>query len=970
LKPKEISLENEPAFAHLKKAGPDPGPGPGPGSAPSVPSAQIQDESSIQFKGSYANKLKNPKNWYIVGSEKLPLEVLKEGPQIGILHPNIDKYFAQDSQNLVVNDHTVWKLITKKDTLNATGFLRIAVENRKRYQADSFLAAIAPFYGEDSSIKMRKSILEKLAPSVFISLNYGNFLFDFYNPAIPYDSKDNLVLMNFSKQLHTYTGVGIKKEAIIRCFKAYTNFKLFMNDPTKTKEFRHFAKFLTLPKMLNWIDKDESVLENGIIFIILELSEKDGSLQVRCPPYGISPMEAERCDVAFIIHYSSGIWEPVLYTDNYTKMVNNQEVKINETYMVFRREAQPVWPDIIKKRVKEYEEMCYSSGLGFYTDSPSLNPNTLLPLSVAMKIRGAEVKAVLRDFYNHISSLLFENEEGQIILVPVIDDGYLNPDLSIELDWQNFMTKLATVSDVTAFYNTHLKVVLDTQPTEISQSYQIDRLIRLDKTVTIRDDIYAIHLANGLFVPVKKSDDNQLPIEEGQQVYWDIDRKLVYGTKEPVATIEVSYQDFEEIYQHLRYSFANWYAALDSSKTTLKKEITEILFHNGKPNNSISLYEKRQRLLIKVGTVILSWLDSSIPQINKKASLKRVDCRLLVKDQCSNRCVWKSESESCLLHVPEKYDVGTNTQVNAKTLMVKKLIEELIRFPLKREELLKKKVGQYIKLNEAFLSGNEYILPENTVEWSELLRFEWRKNDTEKPKYIEELTSIHGEEAAQKAEIKNSRNIEEELDQAIGAPAPAPAPAPETPTPTLEATPVSETPTTVSETPTPVATLAPIWEIKPFPEIIAKYMNYKPSLNTFTYFESSSMSILPIIEFLGISLDDLNENGQDFDSLILSSQEVCDYVASRLKFSIIQVAYSENTPVEPEIIISIVSVDNKTDLPFLFIVQLDNGEVGMISSSSETILPIDKKIFLGYKNIMRKIIDARKSHFQVISNLQ
>jgi hypothetical protein len=967
LKPKEISLDNEPAFAHLKKAAPV-------ASASASASAQIQDESSIQFKGSYANKLKNPKNWYIVGSEKLPLEVLKEGPQIGILHPNIDKYFAQDSQNLVVNDHTVWKLITKKDNVNATGFLRIAVENRKRYQADSFLSAIAPFYGEDSSIKMRKSILEKLVPSVFISLNYGNFLFDFYNPAIPYDSKDLAALMSFSKQLHMYAGTGIKKEALLRCWKAYTNFKIFMNDPTKTKEFRHFAKFLTLPNMLNWIDKDESVLQNGIIFIILELSEKDGSLQVRCPPYGISPMEAERCDVAFIIHYSSGIWEPILYTDNYTKTVEGEEVKISETYMVFRRDAQDVWPQIVKKRVKEYQEMCYSSGLGFYTDSPSLNPKTLLPLSIAMKIRGAEVKAVLRDFYNHISSLLFENDKG-LILVPVIDDGTINPDLGIELDWQNFMSKLATSSDVTQFYNTHLKAILDTQPPEIIQSYQIERLIRLDKTVTIRDDIYAIHLANGLFVPVKKSEDNQLPIEEGQEVYWDIDRKLVYGTKEPAASIYVSYQDFEEIYQHLRYSFANWYAALDTTKTNLKKEITEILFHNGKPNNYISLYEKRQRLLIKVGTVILSWLDSSIPQIDKKASLKRVDCRLLVKDQCSNRCVWKSESESCLLHVPEKYDVGTNTQVNAKTLMVKKLIEELIRFPLKREELLKKRVSQYIKLNEAFLSGNEYILPENSVEWSELLRFEWRKNDTEKPKYIEEITSIHPK---MKELSHNSINIEDDLDQALGVPqsqapesASAPAPQPEAAASASASASQHEAPASASASaPQDEAPAASIWEIKPFPEIIAKYMNYKPTLNKFTYFESSSMSILPIIEFLGISLDDLNENGQDFDSLILSSQEVCDYVASRLKFSILQVAYSENTPVDPEITISIVSVDNKTDLPFLFIVQLDNGEVGMISSSSETILPIDKKIFLGYKNIMRKIIDARKSHFQVISNLQ
>ena len=702
---------------------------------------QQEEEPIVQHEVDYKKKLGNTKSWYIVGAEKLPLEVLVEGPQIGILPESVDKFFAQDSlKDLVVNDHTVWKLITKNGLPNASGFLRIAVENKKRYQPESFLAAIAPFYGENSVAGIKRRILEFIQPILFMSLNYGNFLFDFFDPTTP--TPPPFVLREFAvKRLMLDQGIGIQKEAVVRAWKGFKAFEAFMGNTSKTKEFRHFAKFLTLPNLLYWEDKDKSILANGIIFIILEVSSKDSSLEVRCPPYGISPADAARCDVGFIIHYTSGIWEPVIYTNNDA----SPQHKKSETYMVFRRDAQAGWPSIVKKRVQEYEAMCHSSGLGIYTDSMNLSSNTLLPISKVIQIQAAQAfpRAILRDTYNHVSSVLFRIDTG-FVLVPVIDDGSVYPNMNIELDWRNFMRDLAPGSAAVQFYETTLKALLDTQPQEISNSYMIQNIIRLDKTVPDRSDIYALHLANGLIVPVRKPEGKETILEsdileEGQEAPWSIDTKLVFGSKEPVARIEMNFQEFEEIYQHLRYTFANWYALQPPG---FKEEINEILFKNGKVNNTLPLYEKRQRLFIKLNNEILSWLDSSIPQRERNPSLKRVDCRIIrAADQCTNRCVWKADVNSCLLHTPETYDIGTKN-VDAKGLMIKKLIEELIRFPLKRTELLSKKVNQYIKLTGAFRSGNQYILPESSYEWSELLRFEWTKDVIDEPKYAEEFTAI------------------------------------------------------------------------------------------------------------------------------------------------------------------------------------------------------------------------------------
>jgi hypothetical protein len=866
LKDSKILEDTHPAYLAQKRASEQAASG-----EPSITEPlETTMEDGIQYSVDYKKKLANTRSWYILGAEKIPLEVLREGPQIGIVSSAVDSFFLQDSRNLVINDHTVWKLVTRDGNPSESGFLRIGVENRKRYQADSFFAAIAPFYGENSSTAMATRILEliKIQPRLFVSLNYGNFIFDFYDPATP--DPPSLVLKQFAGLLGLDSGVGVHKEALVRIWKAYQAFRVFMEKSTRVKEFRLFAQLLSLPNLLHWTDeKTETVMSNGILFIVLEI--KDSLVQIRCPPYGITPDMAARCDIAFLLHYSTGVWEPILYTEN------DADEKKSNTFMIFRRDAQAGWPTAVKKRVREYEAMCFSSGLGIYTDSPQIQSNTLLPLSAAMEIEGAH--AILRDTYNHVSNVLFRAETGGLIMVPVIDDGSVFPGVKIEIDWRNFMRDLASGTAAKEFYATKLAPVLESYP-QIKPSYGIDAIWRLDKSVPDRLDIYALHLANGLIVPVKKPDsgDTILESEEGQEAPWMIDTKLVYGTKE-ATRIEVNFNDFEEIYQHLRLTFANWYAI---QAPNFKQEVNAILFKDGLPNQDLPLFEKRQRLFIKFGNEVLSWLDSSIPQRDRKPSLKRVDCHVQNEGDCSNRCVWKQETSTCLLHVPEKYDISTK-QVDAKGLMIKKLIEELIRFPLKRTELLEKRMKEYSKLTQGLRIGDQYIVPEDSVDWFEFLRMEWTKDIPEQPRYIEEYSSV---------------------------------------------VPQEEQP------------IVPI--ITPIPELLVKFINNKKLSESYTYF--STDTIMPYLESLGVPYEELEEQGQVVDSPILLTQDLTNFVAKKLKYSVVQMMYEEDTPLNPEIFISIYKIDDKTRAPFLFFVQLDDGSVGILSSTSDMIsaIPLQK----------------------------
>ena len=823
---------------------------------------------------------------YIVGAEKLPLELTRRGPQIGVISKGADTYFMQDSlgtggnPGLVVQDHTVWKLMIDNASKlpKASGFFRLAAENNKRNQAESFLSAIAPYFGENSASAIKRRILEHVQPILFLSLNYGNFLFDFYSPLTP--SPDGKIVRDFAiKRLMTDFIGGVPKESIERAWKGYVAFEAYMKDTKSTKEYRQFAQLLSLKNILYWEDTRKTQRSNGILFIVLEV-KADSSIEVRCPPYGVNDRQTgpDGCDVAFILHYESGIWEPLFH------IKSDPASQVFETTMVFTRDTYANWPAAVKKRVAEFEKMCHSSGLGVYTDSPFIESNSLIKLGEAMEIN-SEVYSIMRDIYNHVSFVIFKEDDG-LVLLPVIDDGNVYPLLRIDLEWRSFYKKLASPETVRSFYETKI-------PEKYKDAYQIVRTVRLDKTDIVREFINALQLSSGLHVPVKSSD-NAEEIADGTELAWSIDRKIAFGNTTPDTTLTVDYKEFEEIYQHLRFSFANWFALAPGN---LKTQINNIIFKEGKANIDLPLYEKRQRLLIILENEIMSWLDSSVNIPSRKPSLKRIDCRVVVEEEgCKDRCVWKGDSSKCLLHVPSTIDLGTG-QVNAINLLIKKLIEELIRFPMKRNDLLQQGVSQYVKITEAIRYEDQYIVPENLPAWSELLRMEWTKK--KESKYIEEYLAI-----------------EEKVDVPVVIDAPV---VPE----------VNNTPVPLTEMPT-----------------LRAYFGDK-------YYFIPSKNIVNTIGEMGVNVDELVALGQNVEEHV-SDNVIAEFIAKSLKLSFFQLVYLPEDPVPKHIIVKLL-VSQNTIAPFLTMVKMEDGRSGIISAAS-TFEPIQYNTFpSSLKPILAKI---------------
>ena len=175
-----------------------------------------------------------------------------------------------------------------------------------------------------------------------------------------------------------------------------------------------------------------------------------------------------------------------------------------------------------------------------------------------------------------------------------------------------------------------------------------ERIIKLDKTIVTRDDVYAVQLEGGLYIPFMADAEGDIEgavkeseLEEGAEMPWMIDYKILYGKEEPTE-MPVNPIELEEIYQHFRLTWANWYGAASPS---FRKEVMEILFKDGIANMDLTTTEKRQRLFCKMGQEMLSWMDWSLPSINRKPSFKSEECRFItVKVSFNNLSVWRRGS--------------------------------------------------------------------------------------------------------------------------------------------------------------------------------------------------------------------------------------------------------------------------------------------------------------------------------------
>jgi hypothetical protein len=259
----------------------------------------------------------------------------------------------------------------------------------------------------------------------------------------------------------------------------------------------------------------------------------------------------------------------------------------------------------------------------------------------------------------------------------------------------------------------------------------------------------ALQLANGIYIPVKDPKDTSLvetlPLVEVDQMEWSLNREFTYASKDEDSKeklLKANELQMNEVFEHLRLTFSNWFSS-EEAGPEFRKQIETILFERRRDvlHPPLPLYEKRKRLEILLAPVILGWMDADDEE-RELTSLLRVDCHLRTEPTCSGLCKWRQDEGrgKCLLHSPKRAYLGSR-EVNGPQLLLMRLLEELLRFPERRRQLLHKDVSTLVQTKDAIKVGDQWILPEGSVAWFDLLRLDWVTSGKEKKQFFEEFSS-------------------------------------------------------------------------------------------------------------------------------------------------------------------------------------------------------------------------------------
>jgi hypothetical protein len=757
------------------------------GQAPAEDGAVAAPEEIIQrVTISYEETILQARTAYISGSEKSPLDpalrkfkkvrrdksgaFVEEGdvgktvensaPQIGLLPPQLNEYFSQNPTELVSRTGNQ-KLIP-----NSKGFLRVGVENRQH--PDSFLAAVAPFFRFNSVAEFKDALIDIIQPRLFLGLNFGNLMLEMYDPTwIPRIlSQTGQAPSRQELKVWAFTDLKIAKltqsneELVKRAFLSYDKFYWWLQSDKTEKHYRHFAHFFSLPGIMNVGIRKYAVSGSafrefrrpGMMFIVLEVT-KSGELKVRCPPYPVSNENFLRTDVGFLLHDPNGNWEPIFYYNN--SVLSDDDT--NQANFSFSIGQKSTWPPVLEERLKEFRSQCAinTGGLGIFTSSRAINSRKVVPLlrakNVLSKYEEIVLVGLLRDSYNHVAALVYRNEVGGNIAVPVIEDGIsysyhqdvpermggeerpqltLVLDVPIIFDWDDFTP--APMNQVVRFYKKYVEP-------NFPELYTMQRSIESEGTGKIE----AVQLVNGLYVPAAPAEEGQAPYEfpdkksprKIQEMEWAINKRIVVESttslEELHKTEELSTKEVTESFEHLRITFSNW---LNSAQDggAFRRDLQDVIV-----NRELPLFEKRKRIEIMIGPTVEKWITDEDPDAERQVSLLRVDCIGRKKDECSNTCQWVETEDKCLIHT--RKEKGESEHMSAAHVLLLRLIEELIRFGNRRREIFDQRVSQLAVLDDPIRIDDQYILPEKSVAWAEMLRAEWSKVAEDEPIYLEEM---------------------------------------------------------------------------------------------------------------------------------------------------------------------------------------------------------------------------------------
>lgn len=733
-------------------------------------SAELEDaqKTRIQLIVSYDALRWKLNKEYVLGPEKYPLEPGK----IGMPSLNLDAQFGQDSTSQVARS-----AIKQEFKPNAHGFFRLGVMNKPTAVNQSLFAALAPLLGKNTIMSVAKHFTDLITPRVFLHLNFGNLCLEFFDPTDPeFPVPPDAVLATWS-QKHLLQPMKDTKFEVSRLYRSQHRFMKQVNDPSQKKLLRHFAHALAEPNLL---------APNGLTIVTLhQKGDPRGTatdVEVLCPMLGFDIARQANNTVGFLSQSDAGIYEPFVQVDMLSQTLT---ARAEGFYVITQQQMEePTFPRVVRDRqVEEFLTKCRSAYRGAFTLQSHIDNRILVPVTKALEIlRPDEPVGLVRDVYNHLVAITVKSPQRgstREIIVPVVDDGnsfHLNTALKIHMGIQSI--PLATANEVYDLYRTKITPRL----AGISSVQTLDSFLRTNTIVGFRlggPDTQATILLPCAANPddsAQNIPDDMIEQLEGDDTFTfeqELNHKIQTAESDtlqetqPESPFLVSKKQADIIQEHLRLSFANWIATTESAAT--RAFVDDLVTHKPwirKP--MISNEEKMRRLELELGPRLREWFVMDKEPIDTTKVLLRSDCIAIQDDEgrCSKVC--KMKDGKCRIHAPDEVDIRSTPSPKKQTAAVQfvnRLFDELVRLPAKRNELLTKHVKRIQVPTTNIHIGNEWILPESTAAWQDLLRESNGTHGREKPRYQEEMSrsEMSEKEEEELASVKRLYPLPESL---------------------------------------------------------------------------------------------------------------------------------------------------------------------------------------------------------------
>ncbi len=236
-----------------------------------------------------------------------------------------------------------------------------------------------------------------------------------------------------------------------------------------------------------------------------------------------------------------------------------------------------------------------------------------------------------------------------------------------------------------------------------------------------REDIIAVILENDRIVPIKESKDRDSKVRVSSRVFYgDVDHYIQQSVDYlPDKRIEMmnkkSYED--ESYQRLRFEISRFIQLKDKNSKDWKKKMLEVIDGEG-----MTLHQKRRRLFDMIQELVRKLVvigDRKLDIVSYQKPNKRVPCfqRSLQKNGNNNHSGQLScqddphcivEGGKCKLFIYRKnlVDQGRDNEI----FYIDRIIEELLRYPLKRNEIIHDNISPVIDRELLIIDPKKYVL--------------------------------------------------------------------------------------------------------------------------------------------------------------------------------------------------------------------------------------------------------------------